>query len=366
MAPAGTRVALLMLAALAPSITVAHDPDSDTSRDQANTARFRAKLAAAAGAMIDAVDRPPGFIEGLYGISRRDALLSEFGDPERQNWSYWPRRRTGLGLAFMDARQRRLAQAVLSTILSSRGYLQAVHIMQLEEVLAGGEVDGFLRGSEHYHLTIFGKPGAAEPWGLRFEGHHLSLNLTLTEEEISMTPSFFGSAPGRLRSGPLTGFGPLAHEQDLAFDLVLSLDPNQLRLAHISEAAPDELLSSPFQKEDPHRWRSTLARDGLAASMMDHAQLRLLAALLAEIFNRYPPAAVEDYRAGMTLEDLSFAWMGRLSKGEPHYFRILGKSFVYEFDAAQEGGNHFHTVWRDRHDDFGVSALRRHYIEHAH
>lgn len=55
-----------------------------------------------------------------------------------------------------------------------------------------------------------------------------------------------------------------------------------------------------------------------------------------------------------------------LRRGQPHYFRIQGEDFVFELDAAQEEGNHVHTVWRDRNGDFGAGALERHYERHDH
>jgi len=64
-------------------------------------------------------------------------------------------------------------------------------------------------------------------------------------------------------------------------------------------------------------------------------------------------------RAG--LDRVKFAWMGGLEKGEGHYYRIQGPSFLIEYDNTQRNANHIHTVWRDFTGDWGKDALAEHY-----
>ena len=59
-----------------------------------------------------------------------------FADPERRDWHFIPRERKGLQIKEMTYEQRLLAQALLATGLSHRGYSKAVSIMSLETVLA--------------------------------------------------------------------------------------------------------------------------------------------------------------------------------------------------------------------------------------
>ena len=58
---------------------------------------------------------------------------------------------------------------------------------------------------------------------------------------------------------------------------------------------------------------------------------------------------------------LSFAWMGATERGAPHYFRLQGADFVFEFDNVQDNGNHVHSVWRNKSEDFGMKLLGEHY-----
>src|SRR5439155_17863469 len=111
---------------------------------------------------------------------QREKARFEFSNEERKNWHFIPRPRKGLPIKEMTQEQRLLAQALLATGLSNRGYAKAVSIMSLESVLAileQGKKGGAVRDPENYFVSIFGTPGA-EPWGWRVEGHHLSLNFT--------------------------------------------------------------------------------------------------------------------------------------------------------------------------------------------
>jgi hypothetical protein len=61
------------------------------------------------------------------------------------------------------------------------------------------------------------------------------------------------------------------------------------------------------------------------------------------------------------LDKIYFAWAGGLERGEPHYYRVQGGSFVLEYDNVQNGANHVHSVWRDFDHDFGADLLGEHY-----
>jgi hypothetical protein len=68
--------------------------------------------------------------------------------------------------------------------------------------------------------------------------------------------------------------------------------------------------------------------------------------------------------AGM--EVVKFAWMGGLEKGQGHYYRIQGPTFLIEYDNTQNEANHVHTVWRDFDGDFGLDLLEDHYRRSRH
>ena len=63
------------------------------------------------------------------------------------------------------------------------------------------------------------------PWGRRFEGHHLSVNVTdLGPQGQILAPLFMGANPARVPSGPKEGSRLLAAEGHVAFELLRMLD----------------------------------------------------------------------------------------------------------------------------------------------
>ena len=301
------------------------------------------------------------FLAALTSEQKEKATFDVKGE-ERQNWHYIPRARKGLPIKEMTPEQRLLAQALLASGLSNRGYEKAVSIMSLDAVLAVLEQGkGPLRDPDNYFVSIFGTPGGAEPWGWRVEGHHLSLNYTASGNDApSMTPSFFGSNPGEIRTGPRTGTRILAAEEELGRSIVKSLDPEQLKEALIMEKAPKDILNVPG--------RNDTTAQGLAYGRMKPEQQAILAKLIKEyLFRCRPDVAAEDLAkiemAGF--DKLFFAWAGGVERGQPHYYRVQGGHFVLEYDNTQNDANHVHSVWRDFDHDFGVDLLKAHY-ESAH
>lgn len=295
------------------------------------------------------------FLLALTPEQRAQARL-EFADAERVNWHFIPRARKGLPIKEMTQEQRLLAQALLATGLSARGYGKAVSIMSLEAVLAvlENDVEGRRRNPELYFVSIFGAPGGSEPWGWRFEGHHLALNFTAVGRAAPvMTPSFFGTNPGEIRAGPRTGTRLLGAEEELGRALVQALDEAQRRIAILPGDAPKEVFN------DPKRIEPTKP-EGLAQSAMTPPQAALLEKLVREYLFRHRPDVAAEELAKIVPADLHFAWAGGLERGQPHYYRVQGRSFVLEYDNTQNEANHVHSLWRDFDRDFGADLLKAH------
>jgi hypothetical protein len=288
----------------------------------------------------------------------------DFTDEERANWHFIPRPRKGLPIKEMTQEQRLLAQALLASGLSNRGYEKAVSIMSLEAVLAvlENDTENKKRDPEKYYVSIFGAPGGSAPWGWRVEGHHLSLNYTTAGDAApSMTPSFFGTNPGEVRTGPRAGTRILAAEEELGRTLVKSLTEEQRKVAVINADAPKDIVNDP-KRIDPTQ------PEGLPQSKLTTEQTATLVKLVKEyLFRCRPDVAAEDWarveKAG--LDKLHFAWAGGLGRGQPHYYRVQGGHFVLEYDNTQNDANHVHSIWRDFDHDFGGDLLKAH-LDAAH
>jgi Protein of unknown function (DUF3500) len=348
------RIALAVIALGTFSVASAQDDATET---------VRAAMFAAANEVYQSISRGGGFVTNGFGIDRGELMQFPLDDAERENWQFWPTTRVGLPIEYMTASERRATHDLLASALSSQGYLKAVQIMQLEQVLDMLDEGGFPRSVDHYVLAVFGVPSMSEPWAWRFEGHHVSLNVAVAPDGVAVTPSFFGSNPAQVRSGPLAGLRVHGRVEDLARELVGSLSGSQREQAVVGDRAPGEIATANMNKppEEWEVWRNTLEPIGIPVRELNEIQQYWVGLIVDEVIGNYEPGIQKGYREALDLESLSFGWMGATERGQPHYFRVQGPSFLFEYDNVQNGGNHVHSVWRNSADDFGRSLLARHY-----
>ena len=200
-----------------------------------------------ATAVSEMTEACSNFLNSLSADQKAKTVYS-YLDGERIFWYYPPLNRHGLPLREMDAKQRQLAYAVMASGLTDKSYEQAKLIIEHEDVLGPLEVEQdkvtFLRDTERYYFTIFGEPGGSDPWGWRVEGHHVCLNYSIWNDKvISVTPFFFGANPAEVRKGPKNGLRILGDREDLAFELMESLDAGQQSKAIIYDEAPLDILT---------------------------------------------------------------------------------------------------------------------------
>ncbi len=342
----------------------------------------------------------------------------EMADPKRAIWYYTPTDHDGVPMAELTVRQVQLAHRLLASGLSRPAYHRATLIMNLEawqDAGAGWRVPrGSMRGVMHgqdpamYFASVFGQPGASL-WGWRFGGHHVSVHYAIVDNEvISSTPTFFGANPHEAPLSDYQTLRPVAGEEDIARELLHSLDANQRAIAVISKAAPFDIVQSnrptvvdgavphwitmvfngrpgePTESNlnrmqqdleerqatteaDREAARYSLVPRGIPGSQLSQSQQTILEALLREYSGRLPEpiAAAEHARLMAVVGDLHFAWAGGAERRQPHYYRIQGPRVLIEYDCVQNNANHSHTVWRDPEGDFGRDLLAEHY-EMAH
>lgn len=307
------------------------------------------------------------FMTTLDESGARMAALP-FDSLVRTSWNFVPMERIGLPLARMSPSQRSASAALLRSGLSDDGYAKALGIIRHEAILAALEASQgrvqFRRDSTLYYAAVFGPPSPDSAWGWRFEGHHLSVNVThVPGETQTVAPLFMGANPARVASGPNAGLRLLAEEEDVGRTLVSMLPESRRTLAVISDTAFPDIVTRNDPKVRP------LRLSGLAAGSMSPAEQAQLRRLLEVYASRMTPEAARDQlrridQAGF--EHLHFAWAGSLDRWRPHYYRIHGPTVLIEYDNTQNNANHIHTVWRDLERDFGGDVLRAHYTKHRH
>ena len=321
---------------------------------------------ASAGCVIRAAEAPDpaptmataanSFLATLDSAKRAKANLS-FNSEERLNWHFIPRERQGVSIQEMSSEERRAALALLRSGLSAKGFTKVDAILHLEEVLFAIEGRS-MRDPELYFFTVFGEPGAKGAWGWRYEGHHASLNWTIVNDKLAAsTPQFLGANPADVRDGPQKGARALAAEEDLGRGLVTALRADQRAQAVVSSDAPKDIVT--FNSRE-----AAIQEDkGIAYSKLSPEQQGLLLSLIQEYASMQPTAVAQRRLARVKAElpSLKFGWMGGLEKGQGHYYRIQGSTFLIEYDNTQNEANHIHSVWREFKGDWGKDLLAEHY-----
>jgi hypothetical protein len=331
-------------------VHVAYCGNTGIGKDEALTRKMGASVSA--------------FLKTLTAEQKTAALVA-YDDAARFDWHFIPRTRKGLAIKNMSAQQRQAAMAMVKVVLSSEGYLKVEQIIDLENVLRVIETrpaNDTYRDPENFSFMVFGEPGAA-PWGWRVEGHHLSLHFSSVNGQIAFTPGFMGSNPGTvLIDVPQKGRRILKDEEDFAFDLLKSLDKDQLQKVILKSEAPNDIFTSNSRKALLDKM------EGLPMEAMTKEQVALFKKLISVYLQRYHVTLKNQQWAQLEKDGLGkifFAWMGdqtpEIGKGHGHYYRIHGPGFLVEFDNTQNGGNHIHSVVRDLKNDFGDDMLRLHY-----
>lgn len=280
-----------------------------------------------------------------------------FGGPARTEWSYLPGSRGGIELARLNPAGRKAAHRLLATALSRPAFAQAVTIMAFEELLDLDERGELGRHSDGYFVAVFGAPGS-DSWGWRFEGHHLSVNVTIAGGQAVVAPLFLGANPARVRDDGDLVAAPLLREETLARDLVTGL-PSALRdRAVVAGNAPADILTAMAVRAD-----DAFEPAGVMATELPVAAHRMLSRLLRVYLGRLAPGVAGAAGAAPPAIDdarVAFAWAGGLAPDDPHYYRIQAPGLLVEYDNTQRHANHAHTVLRRPGNDFGASLLAAH------
>jgi hypothetical protein len=289
---------------------------------------------------------------------QRALAAQPFEDDAARRWlEYRPRRRPGASIARMSEAPRKAAHRLLATGLSEHAYVQAMSIISLEEVLDRRERWRRGRHSNDYWVSVFGDAAGDAPWSWRFEGHHLSVTMTVTDGQISPAPVFFGANPACVSYAGRPVSRPLAPEEDLARVLLDAMMPAERALAVVAGQPPGDIRSGPSPRAP-----EGVQPLGVAAGQLGSGPRAMLGELVMAYLDRLPGELAAREAGRLTGAELHFAWEGPLTPGVRHYYRVQGDDLLIEYDTTDDG-NHAHTVLRRPRSDFGDDVLAEHYRE---
>ena len=290
------------------------------------------------------------FLAALDDAQLAAATRAFDGDADRRRLEYRPRPRPGLALAGLGRTARKAAHRLLATALSPPAFAQAMAVIALEEVLDRREHGVNARHSEDYQVVVFGTPGG-DRWAWRFEGHHLSVTMTVVDGVVSPAPVFLGANPSRVDLLGRPVLRPLAAEEDLGRELLLAMTPATRARAVVADEPPWDIRSGTRAAAGP------LAPPGVARTDLRAGERAMLDQLVAVYLGRLPDELAER----LSPADVHFAWEGPPGPGVRHYYRIQGDDLLIEFDQTAGGDGHAHTVLRRPHGDFGGDLLAAHH-----
>lgn len=299
--------------------------------------------------------------------SQREEATWPFDDDERLDIHYAPLFLDGVALRDLSAEQVEQVHELLGAALSDRGMASVEEIRGLEDAVLRKDgplrrlLTGSIRDRDRYFLAIFGDPDTASPWAFRFEGHHLSLNVTsVPGAPPATTPLFLGAEPRRVPEGwPSAGVAALGEEEQLARTLVASLDPDQRSQVMLPYEGGRGLVLGEVRRV------ASAPSAGLRRADMTMEQQALVDGLLDAFIDRWsaPIAAARRSEIAAERDAVRFAWAEAADPANVFYARVQGPAFLIEIDNTTDG-DHVHAVWHELRGDFGDDLLARHLAQY--
>ncbi|WP_424930205.1 DUF3500 domain-containing protein [Amaricoccus tamworthensis] len=291
-------------------------------------------------------------------------LQLEYSRTEAEYWSNLPAgafpKRPGVLLGELNIKQRGLVKAIMAEASSrdvDEGFDEMVQTLNADDYINTASTD-YKAGYSSYNtkFAFLGTPGPTGTWELYYGGHHMAFANTYVDGKLAgATPSFRGVEPfpyfemnGRVNQ-------PLTQERDAFATLLSALSEEQREVAQLEGTYRDILAGPQADDAIPD------AYEGLPVSDLEGGQTDLLVAAIetyvGDISGAEAAAYMEKYVAELPDTYLGYSGTPQMS-AEDDYVRVHGPSLWIEFSlqsnkSTDKVGNHPHSVWRDRTDDYG-------------
>lgn len=294
----------------------------------------------------------------LLDSAKTEAVRFAWNGREWRNWNYFGGGgfiKPGLRLEQMSQDEQDAAWEMLAAVLSPDGLTKAKNVMLLQDILAAAGNGRSVRSSKRFSIAIFGDPSPTGPWGLRLEGHHLSLSFSVRNNQVvSVTPAAFAALPNRVMSGRHRGLNTLHGEEILARQLQADLAPRLKAQAQLSDRRLPNILSY------AGREHANTAKVGVAAADMTESQRELLRQLIETYAVEPYAAALATGQAARLRETdfggVHFAWYGPNTEEVSFGYRIIADRFVIELGCVDRQAQHLHPIYHDLETTLGRNA----------
>ena len=290
------------------------------------------------------------FLASLDADQRKRAV-HDLQSRERRAWTNLPARPNAGGIRIGDLKESQVKAAcdLLAALLSPKGYTKMRNVLLADDqLLRGGRArQGF--GTEEFSIVLFGTPSETDPWAFQLDGHHLGLNVSVTGDKLTLSPSFIGTQPEAFE---LSGkeYRPLDGETALAYKLVASLSDEQKKQAIIRPRRV-QLLTGPGADGVVPKPK------GVSCSTFTDEQKQILVSLFSQWVELHPASHAEARMKQLKseIDEMNFAWNGPSVDRSDVSYIIQGPSLIIEYACQDLGGNpldHLHTMYRDPTNEY--------------
>lgn len=271
--------------------------------------------------------------------------------------------RPGAYLGEFNVMQRGIIKAILmeaASLTANEGYDEMEQTLNADDYIGTVSTD-YKAGYASYNtkFALLGTPAKTGTWELYYGGHHFAFANTYTDGVlVGATPSFRGIEPfPRFEMNGRENM-PLMQERAAFTALLRSLSDDQMVAARL-EGTYRDILAGPQQDD-----AIPDIQEGLSVRELSEEQKALLLTAIrtyvGDINDADAARYMAKYSAELTDTVIGFSGTTELNT-EDDYIRIDGPSLWIEFSlqsnkSTGEVGNHPHSVWRDKTDDYGGNS----------
>ena len=313
----------------------------------------------------------------------------------------------GLKINRLNWEQKKDLYQILINAYGALGYHQIVDIINRELILEEMELaarrsplykakDGpnnknwqppLKRSHDLYNIAIFNDMKSDDIWALRFEVHHLLLNLTFKKEDekvfVSATPTFMGASPAIIPELPknLDKYYPrwskeqvqqlLYEDSLLAKKIIKSFDKKSQRQSKLAKIAGATLVGGGKVYLNHQEFAGGKSPHISYSNLSEESKL-YLKEFLAKIFARQRTDFLDIDNFYKSLKNAKIAFAGSLDDDEEFYIRVQTSRFLFELLQTSNysieskiKANHIHSILRDLKSDFYFDILQKH-LSHYH
>ena len=295
-------------------------------------------------------------------------------------WSNLPGvTRNGIKLGALTATSRAAALALAKTVLTDQGYGHLIGVLAGDDYLTslgsgggGGGPGGGSYGSDNYSIAFIGSPSKTSDWMLQIGGHHMAYNITYRSGVGYPVPHHLGVEPKAqfTVSGNYAGtYQPLADKGTAIFGIFAGFTADQMTAAYLSGQTFADVLLGPVEYGTGTEAKVVYpSQTGVIVSTLPSAQQDLVTTAIKQWVQDYDSSIADpllaDYTSAAAYAQTYLSYGGP-SEGalDPDvnttYLRIDGPRVWIELSCQAgvviQGVSHFHTIFRDKAEDYGAS-----------